>query len=77
MPKSAETLLERALQLPPTERAKMAAELLSSLDDENEDVRTAWASEIMRRAADADADPEDEEDWRDALDEIRREVFSR
>jgi putative addiction module component (TIGR02574 family) len=75
--KNAETLLEQALQLPPTERAKMAAELLSSLDDENEDVRTAWAAEITRRAADAEADPEDEDDWREALDEIRREVLSR
>jgi putative addiction module component (TIGR02574 family) len=75
--KNAETLLEQVLQLPPAERAKMAEELLSSLDDENEDVRVAWAAEIMRRAADADADPGDEDDWRDALDEIRREVLSR
>jgi putative addiction module component (TIGR02574 family) len=75
--KTAETLLEQVLQLPPAERAKMAAELLSSLDDENEDVRIAWAAEIMQRAADADADPGDEDDWRDALDEIRREVLSR
>jgi len=55
----------------------MAAELLSSLDDEDEDVKAAWAAEITRRAADADADPEDEEDWREALDEIRQEVLSR
>ena len=65
------------MQLEPTERAKLAAELLSSLDDRDEDVKSAWAAEIERRAADADADPEDEEDWRTALDDIRREVLSR
>ncbi|HEY0159228.1 MAG TPA: addiction module protein [Thermoanaerobaculia bacterium] len=77
MTKSAERLLEEAMQLEPTERAKLAAELLSSLDDRDEDVKSAWAAEIERRAADADADPEDEEDWRTALDDIRREVLSR
>ena len=77
MTKSAERLLEEALQLAPNDRAKLAAELLSSLDDRDEDVKTAWAAEIARRAADAEADPDDEEDWRTALDEIRREVLSR
>ena len=55
----------------------MAAELLSSLDDQDDDVKTAWAAEIARRAADAEADPDDEEDWRTALNDIRREVLSR
>jgi hypothetical protein len=32
---------------------------------------------LDRRAADAEADPDDEEDWRTALDDIRREVLSR
>ena len=77
MTKNADQLLEEALQLAPTDRAKIAAELLSSLDEQDEDVKAAWAVEIARRAADADADPEDEEDWRTALDDIRREVLSR
>ncbi len=77
MTKTAERLLEQALQLAPNERAKIAAELLSSLEQQDEDVKTAWAAEIARRAADADADPDDEEEWRGALDEIRREVLSR
>ena len=42
-----------------------------------EDVKAAWAAEISRRAADAETDPEDEEDWRAALDDVQREVFSR
>jgi putative addiction module component (TIGR02574 family) len=77
MTTTANRLLEEALQLTPSERARIAAELLSSLDDKDEDVRTAWAAEIARRAADAEADPDDEEDWRVALDDIRREVLSR
>ena len=77
MTKDANRLLEEALQLAPNERAKIAAELLSSLDEQDQDVKSAWATEIGRRAADADADPEDEEDWRVALDEIRQDVLSR
>ena len=77
MSKPADRLLEEALKLTPNERARMAAELLSSLDDQDEDVKAAWAVEIARRAADAEADPDDEEDWRTALDDIRREVLSR
>ncbi len=37
----------------------------------------AWAAEIERRAADARANPDDDEDWRTVLDEIQREVSSR
>jgi putative addiction module component (TIGR02574 family) len=77
MTKNADRLLQEALQLAPSDRARLAAELLSSLDDQDEDVKTAWATEIARRAADAEADPGDEEDWRAALEDIRREVLSR
>jgi hypothetical protein len=41
------------------------------MQQDDEDVKAAWAAEIARRAADADADPDDEEDWRTALEEIR------
>jgi hypothetical protein len=77
MTKTAERLLEEALQLPVPERAKVAAELLASLDAIDEDVHLAWAAEIAKRIADAEADPDDEEDWRSALEDIRREVLSR
>lgn len=75
--RTAETLLAEALRLEPSERAKLAAELLSSLDDRDDDVKAAWAAEISRRAAEAVTDPDDEEDWRTALDDVRREVLSR
>jgi putative addiction module component (TIGR02574 family) len=49
-----DAILEEALKLPRRERARFAAELLSSLDDEPiEDPREleqAWAAEIERRA---------------------------
>ena len=77
MTKNVDRLLEEALQLTPSERAKIAAELLSSLDDQDDDAKAAWAAEIARRAADAGTDPDDEEDWRTALDDIRREVLTR
>lgn len=51
--------------------------MTTSLDPEEQDVRAAWAAEIARRAADAETAPEDEEDWRSALDDIRREELSR
>jgi putative addiction module component (TIGR02574 family) len=77
MTRNADRLLEEALQLSPQERARIAAELLSSLDERDEDVKMAWAAEIEKRAADAEADPDDEEDWRIALEDVRREVLSR
>ena len=46
-------------------------------DLQNDDVKAAWAAEIMRRAADADANSHDEEDWRTALDDVRLEVLGR
>lgn len=50
----AKTILQKALDLPSDERAEMAAELLTSLDDEpgdsQDEVERAWAVEIERRA---------------------------
>jgi hypothetical protein len=65
------------LRLEPTERARIAAQLLASLDDKEENVADAWAAEIARRAADAISDPDDEEDWREALTEIQQDVLAR
>ena len=50
----AQRVLEEALELPPQERADVAAELLASLSDEPandpSEVEEAWALEIERRA---------------------------
>jgi hypothetical protein len=76
MTKDATRLLEDALRLDADERAQLAEELLASLDDVEDEVESAWAAEIARRAADArmSAASEDE-DWRSALAEVRREVL--
>ena len=56
MKKTGQKLLDEALQLDPSERAVVAAELLASLDGEpDDDVEAAWAAEIERRAARARA----------------------
>jgi putative addiction module component (TIGR02574 family) len=53
MTSRAQELLREALNLPPQERADVAAELLASLDEADasvDDVEAAWAAEIERRA---------------------------
>ena len=77
MTTTAEKLLQDAMALTPNDRAELAAQLLASLDDAEIDVEKAWATEIARRAAEARVTPDDDEDWRPALDEIQREVLSR
>ncbi len=68
-------LLQEALSLGPDERAALAAELLASLDESEEDVHLAWAAEIERRSRDA-AD-ERGEDWRVVLEDVRASVLAR
>jgi hypothetical protein len=67
----------KTLKLGVEERAKVAAELLASLDTVEDDVEAAWAEEIARRVADARANPGHEEHWRVALAEVEREVLGR
>ena len=49
---STEELLAEALRLPRPERARVAEELLSSLEESDEEVATAWAEELERRSRD-------------------------
>ena len=62
MTRDATRLLEKALRLSVEDRARIASQLLVSLDEQQEDVRAAWAAEITRRLAEADADPDNDED---------------
>ncbi|MHB8873261.1 MAG: addiction module protein [Myxococcaceae bacterium] len=52
-----ESLLSEVLRLPSKDRAAIAAALLRSLDEEDEQrsVEEAWAEEIRRRLAELDA----------------------
>jgi putative addiction module component (TIGR02574 family) len=50
MDRSEQRILEQALRLSPGARAKLAAKLIESLDEADEDdVEAAWAVEILRR----------------------------
>jgi putative addiction module component (TIGR02574 family) len=71
----ARKLLEDALALPVPDRADLAAELLASLEAEDEgDVEAAWAAEIEQRARRAHADPEGGLPWESVRDELQATV---
>jgi hypothetical protein len=63
---SKDDLYSSALSLPPSQRARLAHELLQSLDEGDEAAAEhAWLSEMLRRAADMDNDVANLEDWSD------------
>jgi hypothetical protein len=72
MSDDARQVLENALQLHVDDRAMIAAELLASLEEREDGVAEAWAAEIQRRAAASVTDPDGEDDWRAAFDELTR-----
>jgi len=57
MTREASRLLEEALRLNAEDRARVAAQLLASLDEQQDDVRETWAAEIRRRLSEDDAEP--------------------
>lgn len=75
MTEAARKILHEALTLDADERASLAAELLASLQEREQDVEKAWAAEIERRSR--DASDERGTDWRVALEEIRSDVLRR
>jgi hypothetical protein len=77
MTRSSMDVLSAALQLALDERAKIAVELLESLDDAEEQVHAAWAAEIQERVAAARAGELESTDWRVALERVEREVLGR
>lgn len=77
MTRATDELLTEVLHLPVADRARIAAELLESLDDTEADVESAWAVEIQRRVAAARAGELEGTDWRTVLDQVEREVLGR
>jgi hypothetical protein len=77
MARDTHDLLDEALALPLDARAKIAAELLTSLDDAEEDVEAAWASEIQRRVAAVRSGELESTDWRTVLARVEAEVLGR
>ncbi len=65
-------VLTTALSLSLDERAELAAELLASLDGEpDEDVETAWATEIEHRARRVLREGPRGRTWEEVRDELR------
>ncbi len=65
-------LLRSALALPESDRAKIAASLIHSLDTEtDDDVDAAWAAEIQRRIESIDNGEAKLVPWDDVMREMR------
>jgi putative addiction module component (TIGR02574 family) len=71
----ADTILDTALALSPTERAWLASELIASLDeDKDPDVEAAWASEIERRIDEVESGEAEITSWEEARTRIRAKL---
>ncbi|HVA47805.1 MAG TPA: addiction module protein [Pirellulales bacterium] len=67
-------LLTQALALPEQQRAAMATQLLHSLEPEDPDAEDAWAEEIISRSDAVHRGDYTARDWREALDDIRKQL---
>lgn len=74
---STDELLAEALRLARPERARVAEELLSSLEEVEDDVAAAWADELERRSRDVAEGRVETVPWDTARAEILRELEGR
>lgn len=78
METQAKEVLREALKLTLEDRAEVAAELLASLDDsDDENVEAAWATEIERRARRVLAGESAGVDWAEARARVVSKVLAR
>ena len=75
---SSDELRSAALALPRDERAKLAEELIRSLDESADgDVEAAWVSEVTRRAREIADGAVEAVDWDVAKERITRRLRER
>ena len=74
---STEELLAEALRLPRPERARVAEELLSSLEESDEEVAAAWAEELERRSRDVAEGRVQTTSWESVRTQIVKELERR
>jgi putative addiction module component (TIGR02574 family) len=74
---SREELLDQVLRLPTPERARLAEEVLSSLEEPEEEVAAAWAQELERRSLELAEGRVQPVDWDTAREEILKELDQR
>ena len=67
---STDELLAEALRLTRVDRARVAEELLSSLEESDEEVATAWATELERRSRESAEGRVQTSSWETARTEI-------
>jgi putative addiction module component (TIGR02574 family) len=70
---AAKQIFEAALKLDPAERERLAEALWQSVDN-HDDIDVAWAEEIKKRIAAADAGEVDSTPWDEARDELLEEL---
>lgn len=73
----AEDLLAKVLRLPRNERARLAEQVLSSLEESDEDVANAWAGELERRSREIAEGRVQPIDWDTARSTILKELERR
>jgi hypothetical protein len=65
-------LLAETLSLPATQRARVAREIIASLDEASDaDAAQRWLEEIRVRAAELDGDSVKPEEWEQLRDRLR------
>jgi putative addiction module component (TIGR02574 family) len=74
---STDDLLAQALSLPRGERARLADELLASLEEPEEDVAAAWANELQRRSRELSSGTVERVPWQTARAQILAELKQR
>ena len=74
---STDELLAEALRLTRVDRARVAEELLSSLEESDEEVAAAWATELERRSRDVAEGRIQATSWDAARGEILKELEQR
>jgi putative addiction module component (TIGR02574 family) len=73
----AEDLLAKVLRLPRSERARLAEQVLSSLEESDEEVAGAWVSELDRRSREIAEGRVQPIDWATARSSILQELEQR
>ncbi len=68
---STEELLAEVLRLPRTERARLAKEVLASLEESEEQVVAAWACELERRSREVSEGRVQPLDWETTRGQIK------
>jgi putative addiction module component (TIGR02574 family) len=74
---STDELLAGVLKLPREERARLAEVVLSSFEEPQGPVTSAWAGELERRAAEIERGEAETFEWQDVEREVLTELVQR